>query len=136
MVEKTEHQAIGYCGRFYFTDILGQPEIEIGYRLARPFWGRGYATEAALAVREYSFNVLCLPRLSALIDPQNAASLRVAQKAGMIYTGEVLLEAYTHPDHVYALANPKDDQRIELSFNDSCQFVIPRAFSGTCGCHR
>jgi RimJ/RimL family protein N-acetyltransferase len=107
VVEKTRRDVIGYCGLFYYSDILEQPEIEIGYRLARPFWGRGYATEAVVAARDYAFNVLCLPRLIALIDPQNVASMRVAEKAGLRFENEVMLEGYTHPDHVYALANPR-----------------------------
>ncbi len=106
VVEKSSAQLIGYCGLFYFPAIAGRPEIELGYRLVRPFWGRGFATEAVLAVRDYSFNVLGLPRLIALIDPQNVASIRVAQKAGMQYEREIMLEGYTHPDHVYAIANP------------------------------
>jgi len=103
VMEKQRRETIGYCGLFYFPDIEGQPEIEIGYRLARSFWGSGYATEAARAVRDYSFDVLGLSRLIALIDPQNKASIRVAEKIGMRYEKDAILAGYTHPDHVYAL---------------------------------
>ena len=106
VVEKSHREIIGYCGLFYFSDINGQPEVEIGYRLARTFWGRGYATEAVLAVRDYGFNVLGLPRLIAMIDPQNTGSIRVAEKANMIYERDVMFEGYTHPDHLYAIINP------------------------------
>lgn len=106
VVDKSRHETIGYCGLFYFPNVAGQPEIEIGYRLARSAWGRGYATESVLAVRDYGFNVLCLPRLIAMIDPENTASIRVAQKARMIYEKDVMFEGYTHPDHVYVIANP------------------------------
>jgi RimJ/RimL family protein N-acetyltransferase len=105
VVEKKSRAVIGYSGLFHFPDINGRPEIEIGYRLARPFWGQGYATEAVVAVRDYSFSVLCLPRLIALVDPQNVASIRVAEKAGMRYEREVMLEGYDHPDHVYSIVN-------------------------------
>src|SRR5215470_10685243 len=44
VVEKSKRETIGYCGLFYFPDVVGEPEVEIGYRLARAFWGRGYAT--------------------------------------------------------------------------------------------
>jgi RimJ/RimL family protein N-acetyltransferase len=106
VVERNSRVVIGYCGLFHFPDVAGRPEIEVGYRLARPFWGHGYATEAVVAVRDYSFGVLCLPRLIALIDPQNVASIRVAEKAGLHYEREVMLEGYSHPDHVYSIANP------------------------------
>lgn len=103
VVEKDRALPIGYCGLFYYPDVCGTPEIEIGYRLARAWWGSGYATEAVTAVRDYGFNKLGLPRLIALIDPKNRASVRVAEKAGMHYENEVMFEGYTHPDHVYAI---------------------------------
>ena len=110
VVEKNSGQAIGYCGLFYFPDVGGQPAVEIGYRLARSVWGQGYATEAVLAVRDYGFNVLGLPRLIAMIDPANAASIRVAAKAGMRYEKDVMFEGYTHPDQVFTISNPSKSQ--------------------------
>ena len=97
---------MGYAGLFHFPDIAGRPEIEVGYRLARSHWGQGFATEAVTAIREYAFGVLRMPRLIALIDPQNTASIRVAEKVGMHYEREVMLEGYTHPDHLYSIRNP------------------------------
>jgi RimJ/RimL family protein N-acetyltransferase len=103
VVERARRAVIGYCGLFAFPDINGRPEIEIGYRLERAAWGNGYATEAACAVRDYAFAILQIPRLIALIDPANVASIRVAEKIGMRYEQEVLLPGYTHPDHVYVV---------------------------------
>ncbi len=101
VVEKSTPETVGYCGLFYFPDINGRPEVEIGYRLARQFWGRGYATEAVLAVRDYAFQVLELTRLIAMIDPSNVASIHVAEKAGMSYESDVMLDGFDHPDRVY-----------------------------------
>ena len=109
VVEKPGTEAIGYCGLFYFPDVGGQPETEVGYRLARRYWGQGYATEAVLAVRDYAFNTLGLSRLIAMIDPHNTASVRVAEKAGMRYEKTVMFAGYTHPDHIYALSNEDHD---------------------------
>jgi ribosomal-protein-alanine N-acetyltransferase len=103
VVEKSSQNVIGYCGLFFFPDVNGQPEVEIGYRLARSAWGRGYATEAAGAVRDFAFNGLGLKQLIAMIDPANIASIRVAEKIGMHYEKDVMLEGYTHPYHVYVL---------------------------------
>jgi RimJ/RimL family protein N-acetyltransferase len=107
VIEKASSETIGYCGLFYFPDINGQAETEIGYRLARPFWGRGYATEAARAVRDYAFSTLGISRLITIIDPHNVASIRVAEKIGMRYEQDVIFDGYTHPDHVYAIELPK-----------------------------
>lgn len=103
-VEKATGETIGYCGLFYFPDINGQPEVEIGYRLARRHWANGYATEAVTAIKDYGLKVIGLPRLIAIIDPSNVASIRVAEKAGMRYEADVLLEGYTYPDRVYVVA--------------------------------
>jgi hypothetical protein len=101
VVEKRTQAVIGYCGLFAFPDLDGQPEVEIGYRLARSAWGQGYASEAAGAVRGYAFGTLGIERLVAMIDPSNVASIRVAEKIGMHYEKEILLKGYTHPDHLY-----------------------------------
>jgi ribosomal-protein-alanine N-acetyltransferase len=106
VVKQGNQDVIGYCGLFYFPDVNGQPEVEIGYRLARSAWGRGYATEAARAVRGYAFHTLGLKRLIAMIDPSNVASIRVAEKIGMHYENDVMFEGYAHPDHVYVITFP------------------------------
>ena len=107
VIEKSSEEAIGYCGLFYFPNVCGQPETEIGYRLARSYWGRGYATETARAVLNYAFNILRLPRLISIIDPLNVRSIRVAEKLGMRYEKDVMLEGYTYPDNVYAIEYEK-----------------------------
>jgi RimJ/RimL family protein N-acetyltransferase len=73
-----------------FDDIGGQVEIELGYRLAGAFWGRGLATEADRAVGDYAPGVLGLPGLVAIINPGNRASIRVAQKRGLRYEKDVI----------------------------------------------
>jgi len=56
---------------------------ELGYDFRSDYWNQGFATEAAIAVRDYAFNVLELPHLISLIRVHNAASQRVAEKIGM-----------------------------------------------------
>jgi RimJ/RimL family protein N-acetyltransferase len=67
-------------------------EAEIGYLMGRPHWGRGYATEAARAVRDHAQNELGEERLIALIVDGNVASQRVAEKLGMAYERDVQLQ--------------------------------------------
>jgi RimJ/RimL family protein N-acetyltransferase len=103
VVEQRNQAVIGYCGLFFFPDLEGQAETEIGYRLARCAWGHGYAAEAAKAVRDFALERLGIKRLIALIDPSNVASIRVAEKIGMHYEKDVMLDGYTHPDQMYVV---------------------------------
>ncbi len=103
VVERATRAVLGYCGLFVYPDLAGRSEIELGYRLARAHWGRGFGTEAARAVRDYAFQALSLTRLVALIDPGNTVSLRVAEKLGMRYERDVMLPEYSYPDHLYAV---------------------------------
>ena len=111
VVKKDGREVIGYCGLSCFSDICGQKEIEVGYRLMRSEWGFGFATEAAIAVRDYGFMKEDLGRLIALVDPSNLASIRVAQKMGMRFEKEALLEGYDHPDHVYFIEKETMDNK-------------------------
>jgi len=61
---------------------IGGSETEIGWGLAREHWGHGYATEAALALRDWAFGERGLTRLISLIQHGNVASVRVAEKIG------------------------------------------------------
>ena len=59
------------------------PAVEVGWRLARHAWGRGLATEGAIAALEYGFATLGLASVISIIDPANDRSVRVAEKLGM-----------------------------------------------------
>jgi RimJ/RimL family protein N-acetyltransferase len=59
------------------------PAVEVGWRLARPVWGRGLATEGARASLRHAFAVLDLEAVVSIIEPANARSIRVAEKLGM-----------------------------------------------------
>lgn len=104
VVIKSTSEVIGYCGltQFHIDDA---PETEVGYRLVRKVWGKGYATEAASAVRDYAFSELGVARLVAVIEPTNERSIGVAKKLGMRREKEVIMEGYDHPDHLYVMNN-------------------------------
>ena len=101
VIEKRSGNIIGYCSLIITSDISDKEEIEIGYRLIHKYWGYGYATEITKAVLVYAFSKLNIPRVVASIDPENTVSLKVAQKIGMKYQREIMLEGYDHPDHLY-----------------------------------
>lgn len=81
-VLKAEDKLIGRCGLIDQV-VDGEKEVEIGTMLARDYWGRGLATEAAKAIGEYGFNELGRTRLISLIDPNNVRSEAVARRIGM-----------------------------------------------------
>jgi ribosomal-protein-alanine N-acetyltransferase len=81
-VYKPENCVIGQCG--LMPQIIGGvAEVEIGYILAKSYWGRGLATEAAVAQRDYGFREFGLRRLVSIIRPDNLRSQQVAEKVGM-----------------------------------------------------
>ena len=63
------------------------PEIEVGYHFGQFAWGKGYATEATRGAIEHGFQVLDVDHLVGVVFPENPASQRVLEKAGMTYRG-------------------------------------------------
>ena len=90
-----------------FREQLEQPyETEIGWTVAREHWNRGYATEAALACRDWALGELGLRRLISLIARDNAASIRVSEKIGESFEREVTGEHFRDPVGLYSLQAP------------------------------
>ncbi|MFK7805063.1 MAG: GNAT family N-acetyltransferase [Anaerolineae bacterium] len=82
VILKANNRLIGNCGLTEYT-IEGKRELEIGYDFQSDYWGQGFATEAATAVRDYAVTVLEEPRLIGLVRQTNHASSRVLEKIGM-----------------------------------------------------
>jgi ribosomal-protein-alanine N-acetyltransferase len=76
---------IGWCGLQFLQET---DEIEVGYLLGRPYWGNGYATEAALASLHFAFETVGLRSVIAIVHPENIASQRVIEKLGMDFVDE------------------------------------------------
>jgi RimJ/RimL family protein N-acetyltransferase len=87
---------IGYVGlavpsfRAHFT-----PCVEIGWRLAADYWGRGFATEAARAVAKCAFGEFALDELMSFTVPENIRSRRVMEKMGMTHNAA---DDFDHPN--------------------------------------
>jgi len=86
-IYKPAKSFIGRCGLLPWT-IDGRDEVEVAYLLDKACWGQGLATEAALAIANYAVETLGLTRLICLIDRENVASIRVAEKIGMSFERE------------------------------------------------
>ena len=87
MIEKSSNEFAGWCGIWKLKET---GEFEIGYAVAKNFWGKGFATEAADEFLSYAFENLETEKIAAVAAPENAASRRVMEKLGMRYdyTGE------------------------------------------------
>ncbi len=93
-IELVEHgEMIGTVGLLRFD--FEHRHAEIGYEIARRWWGLGLTPEAAAAVIRYGFSVLGLHRIEAGVLPGNDASVRVVQKLGFIEEG-------TRRDYLYS----------------------------------
>jgi RimJ/RimL family protein N-acetyltransferase len=85
------------------TRLHGDVETELGWKLGREHWGRGYATEAAAACRDWAFGELELTRLISLIAFENTASVRVAEKIGETFERDVEDVPFRHPYGLWSL---------------------------------
>jgi RimJ/RimL family protein N-acetyltransferase len=81
-------EAVGGIGFVMLSDVE-RMSAEIGYWLGEPFWGRGIATEAVIAVTRYAIDTHGLTRLFAVPFASNVASCRVLQKAGYVLEGRL-----------------------------------------------
>jgi ribosomal-protein-alanine N-acetyltransferase len=78
------------------VEIEGHPEVELGYRVAAAWWGRGIATEMASALVAVARDRLGLADLVAFTLPYNLASRRVMEKAGFTYERDIEWAALPH----------------------------------------
>jgi len=82
---KANKELIGWNGLRYLPET---DEIEIGYLLARPYWGQGLATEGAQVGMKFGFEKLKIPTIIGIVHPENIASQRVLEKNGLKFLKE------------------------------------------------
>jgi len=83
--QKTDGQFVGRVGLWHLD---GTQEVELGYVIAKPHWGKGIATEASVACLDLGFRRLALEFIAAIAVPENSASLRVMSKLGFKFVRE------------------------------------------------
>lgn len=93
VVLKESGEIIGQCG-ITLQDVNGEWFPEVGYLFERAYWHRGFATEAAIACKEYAFNVLGLDTVYTIIRDNNIASQNVAKRNGMTVCGRIVKHYY------------------------------------------
>jgi [ribosomal protein S5]-alanine N-acetyltransferase len=98
LVPKEGGGLIGFCG---LQPLPEMGEIEIGWWLARAWWGRGLATEAARVALRDGFARVGLPRIVAIAQPANTASIGIMLKLGMRF--DRIAEPRGLPVVLYAL---------------------------------
>jgi RimJ/RimL family protein N-acetyltransferase len=88
VVEAASGRFIGRSGILY---PLSWPEPELAYGLDQPWWGKGYATESAIAIRDWGFATFGFRRLASFIRPDNAGSAAVLRRMGAMRSGMITL---------------------------------------------
>lgn len=105
MAIEVEGKAVGSIGILPKTDVY-RKSAELGYWLGEQYWGRGIVTEAVKAITEYGFKNYNLHRIYAVVFENNAASMRVLEKAGFtseaVHRKAVIKNGIIMDEHVYA----------------------------------
>lgn len=101
LLEKSTLSLAGFCG---LQPLSGTPDIEIGWWLAKTYWGQGLGTEAATTALRFGFESVGLSRIVAIAQPANRASVRIMEKLGMSFERDLVRDGI--PVVLYAIDNP------------------------------
>lgn len=99
---KEENKFIGFTGLKYLEDL---DEIDLGYRFMKAYWGKGFATESAIASVQFGFKTLKLKKIIAMVLPENTASVRVLEKLNFKYERDIIERDQVAK--LYSLVNKK-----------------------------
>jgi RimJ/RimL family protein N-acetyltransferase len=110
VILKDTGRLIGQAGLMK-SDLNGEPVVEIGYIFDDTVWGNGYVIEVVLSCVDLAFIRFGLNRLYATIRPENAASVRLAEKIGMRKIGECMKTCQDKemPHDIYVLDSIRED---------------------------
>lgn len=100
----------GFTGLAIPDDIPDiMPAVEIGWRLGRPYWGQGIATEAARAALRFAFLDRGMTQVVGIHQVENRASERVIEKLGMRPVGDSAEPPLDHPVRIHAITRTEYD---------------------------
>jgi RimJ/RimL family protein N-acetyltransferase len=95
---------IGQVGLLHWDDVDAREDVEVAYMLLPEYWGKGYATEAARASRDWAFNHLNVDRIVSFIAVQNNDSISVAMRNGMTRLKRLDENRFNRPIFVYQIS--------------------------------
>ena len=87
VIHKESQENIGFSGLKYLPEMN---EVDLGYRFAKKYWGRGIATESCHPFLAFGFNSLNLKRIIGMVLPENIASSHVLEKLGFSFEKKFL----------------------------------------------
>ena len=98
VIEKKTGDFIGWSGFKLITDVVNNRTqyYDLGYRFIKKYWGKGYATETAIASLDFGFNQLNQKEICAIADIENLASNKILQKIGMSKVNKFDYENLSH----------------------------------------
>lgn len=109
VILKDSGEMIGQCG-ITKQDCDGKEVFEIGYLFQKAYWHKGYATEAAVACKEYAFNTLGIYEVYSIIRDNNIPSQNVAMRNGMSPKG-VFTKHYRGVDMPHIIFSVKKKEK-------------------------
>ncbi|WP_347373166.1 GNAT family N-acetyltransferase [Aequorivita sp. Q41] len=98
VVEKESGAFIGWSGFKFITDTINNKTnyYDLGYRFLKEYWGKGYATETAIASLNHGFEKLNFEEISGIADVKHTASNIILRKAGLIKRNEFTFDGTLH----------------------------------------
>jgi [ribosomal protein S5]-alanine N-acetyltransferase len=94
---------IGHVGLLHWDDVDAREDVEVAYYLLPQYWGKGYASEAARACRDWAFEHLPVDRVVSFIVTENAPSIAVAERNGMSRLKRLEENRFGRPIYVYGI---------------------------------
>lgn len=113
MIEKSTNHFVGWAGLKFVQEETNHKSnyYDLGYRLLRKHWGKGFATEAAIASLNYGFQQLGLQEIFAAAHLENKASDRILRKVGFepdgVFEYDTEIHTWYRVDRVHVLEQPK-----------------------------
>ena len=98
VVEKESGNFIGWSGFKYVTDTINGKKnyYDLGYRFIKKYWGKGYASETAIASLNYGFKELNFEEIVGIADVEHTASNTILQKVGLLKRNEFIYDGTLH----------------------------------------